>query len=151
MIVKGQQSALAKKATYRPWTRWGSPCGAEAAGQALLSGGVGTRLLPLLPALAWPCRAVLPSARTRQGQARLSSCRWSEPASFTKEQTQEGAAGALGATAPVRSRRACTHQVRPGSDTTLSPSAEFYYELRVKLLLCHRKKLPPFFRVPLFI
>lgn len=35
--------------------------------------------------------------------------------------------------------------------TTLSLGAKFYYELRVKLLLCHRKKLPPFFRVPLFI
>lgn len=34
---------------------------------------------------------------------------------------------------------------------TLSLGAKFYYELRVKLLLCHRKKLPPFFRVPLFI
>lgn len=74
MIVKGQQSALAKKTTYWTWIQWGSPCSAEAAGQALLSGGAGTRLLPLLPALAWLGCAVLPSTRTGQGQARLSSC-----------------------------------------------------------------------------
>lgn len=37
----------------------------------------------------------------------------------------------------------------PPAPRSLGP--KFYYELRVELLLCHRKKLPPFFREPLFV
>lgn len=45
----------------------------------------------------------------------------------------------------------CTGTFEHEPTTMLNLGTKFYYELRVKLLLCHRKKLPPFFRVPLFI